>query len=195
MYGPLKDGVLTYYNGRTALNPTLAQRFYDVFAIKVTGEIEVQGKKLEIKEGRGIIEHGLGIFSGHNIHLWRWLNLQFPEGSVHLFYHPIALEGVIEAGEGAAVMDGKWYHFLRDDFRIDEIDFEYDENINTKIPVAWKVTAGPLDLIVRKKTHRSWGGNIGPTNEYISDYVVEAEGKWNGKEITGSGTMESLFHA
>ncbi len=65
----------------------MAQRFYDIFAIKVTGEIEIQGKKIKIDNGRGIIEHGLGRFSNFHIYDWRWANLQFTEGSVHLFYH------------------------------------------------------------------------------------------------------------
>jgi|GEM_PF-7016293 len=195
-YDPLEDGVITYFNGKMALTPSIAQKAYDIFAIKVTGKIEVQGKEIEIKDGRGIVEHSLGIFSGYNIHCWRWLNLQFPEGTLHLFHHPITMgkEGIIEAGEGAALMEGKWYHFLRDEFKIEEIEYVHDETINTEIPVKWRVVGEPFDFIVKKKAHLSWGGNIGPTNEYIANYVLEADGKWKGKETKGSGTMEYLFH-
>lgn len=195
-YVPLKDGVVTYFNGKEAVTPSLAQRAYDVFAIKVSGEVEIQGKKLEISDGRGIIEHSLGIFSGFNIHLWHWLNLQFPEGILHLFHHPITLgkEGIIEAGEGAALMEGKWYHFLHGDFTIEEIEYENDENIGIKIPIKWHVASDLFDLVMERKAHLSWGGNIGPKNEYISNYVLDAEGSWKGKELKGSGTMEYLFH-
>lgn len=203
-YRPLTpEGVLTYYNGQTVMTPSMVQRFYDMFAIKVSGELEAQGKKLHITDGRGIIEHGLGIFSGFNIYLWRWLDLQFPEGSVHLFYHPIILEkeGIIEAGEGATIMDGKWYHFPPGHFKIEEKASIKDDDLSIQVPVEWRITAGEdsngeplLDLSMNKLASLSWRGNIGPVDEYITNFVLEAKGTWKGKPISGRGTMENLTH-
>lgn len=198
-------GVLVYYNDRMAITPSMAQRFYDIFAIKVTGEIEIQGKKVNISNGRGIIEHGLGIFSNFHIYDWRWANLQFPEGSVHLFYHSIDLrkeeEGIFESGEGAAVMNSEWYHFQPNDFEIRELDYGDDENVQTKVPIKWKITAGKdtsgnplLDLIVTTESKISWHGELGKENQFITNYILNAEGTWNSKPINGNGTMENQMH-
>jgi len=198
-------GVLVYYNDRLAVTPSMAQRFYDIFAIKVAGEIEIQGKKIKIDNGRGIIEHGLGIFSNFHIYDWRWANLQFTEGSVHLFYHSIDLrkenEGIFEAGEGAAVMNGKWYHFQPNDFQITELDYGDDDNIPTKVPVKWEITAGKdesgkplLNLIVTSESKISWAGQMGRENQFITNYVLRAEGTWNNNPIKGIGTLENQMH-
>ncbi|MDY6878259.1 MAG: hypothetical protein SWK90_18905 [Chloroflexota bacterium] len=196
-------GVLVFFNGREAITPSMVQRFYDMFALKATGELKVQGRQLELTNGRAIIEHGLGIFSSYNIYDWRWLNLQFPEGTVHLFYHSLDLgdEGIFVAGEGAAVIDGEWYHFLHNDFAIEELAYEEDVALPTKVPVAWRVTAGKdvsgspsLDLQVKKTAVASWIGTMGKENEFISNYVLEATGTWRSKRVVGKGTMENQMH-
>ncbi len=203
-YEPLSTkSVLVYYNGRMAVCPSLTQRFYDMFGIKVTGELKLQEHKITITAGRGIIEHGLGIFSNFNIHDWRWLNLQFPVGSVHLFYHSVDLkdEGIVESGEGAAVINGKWYHFQRGDFKVEEKGYDEDENIPTKVPTEWSVTAGRnsegkklLDLKVKSTAKLSWVSAMGRENQFLTDYLIEAEGTWKGKQIKGKGTMENQMH-
>ena len=203
-FEPLSSkGVLVYYNGREATTPSMVQRFYDMFAIRVTGELKTQGNRIQLNDGRGIIEHGLGIFSTLNIQVWRWLNLQFPEGSIHLFYHSLNLgdEGIVESGEGAAVMNGRWAHFPPGDFRIEETGYENDENLSIRIPVEWRVTAGDdssgnprLDLTVRSTAYFSWSGELGTENEYVTNYVLEARGTWEGKSIVGKGTMENQMH-
>ncbi len=196
-------GVLVYYNNRLAVTPSMAQQFYDIFAIKVTGTIEIQGKKIQVSNGRGIIEHGLGIFSNLNIYDWRWLNLQFPEGQVHLFYHSLDLdeEGIYEAGEGAAVMNGEWYHFQPGDFQIEEVGYDVDENVPTKVPIEWKVTAGKdstgaplLNLKMTSTTKISWHGAMAKENQAITNYILDAEGTWKGKTVKGKGTMENQMH-
>ncbi|MFW9996897.1 MAG: hypothetical protein ACFFD4_32950, partial [Candidatus Odinarchaeota archaeon] len=198
-------GVLVYYNGRVAVAPSLSQRFYDMFALKVTGEVEIQGEKLTVQNGRGIIEHGIGIFSNQDIEDWRWLNLQFPNGSVHLFYHTLNLkeEGILESGEGAAVFDGTWYHFLRGEFQIIEKEYAEEKGIpSKKIPIAWKVIAGNqagdplLELEMSVAAKYSWHSELSMTKEdqSVSNYVLKAEGTWMGKPIKGKGTMENQMH-
>jgi hypothetical protein len=196
-------GILVYYNGRMAITPSMAQEFYDSFAFKVTGEFIVEGKKVEIKNGRGIIEHGTGIFSILNIYDWQWLNLQFPEGSIHLFYHSLDIkdEGIFESGEGALVMDDEWFHFQPYDFMIEEVGYSEDENIPSKVPTEWKVTGGKdetgnplLILKVTSKAKISWIGQLGKENQFITNYVLTAEGTWKGKKIKGKGTMENIMH-
>ena len=196
-------GVLVYYNDRVVITPSMAVRFYDIFAIKVTGEIEINGKKINISDGRGIIEHCLGIFSNLHVYDWRWLNLQFPEGAVHLFYISLDLEdeGIFELGEGAAVMNGKWYHFQPGDFQIKEVAYGEDVDIPTKVPIEWKVTAGKdssgnplLDLNMVSTAKLSYIGSMGKGNEYITNYVLNANGTWGGKPIKGKGTMENQMH-
>ncbi len=196
-------GVLVYYNDRLAVSPSMAEQFYDIFAIKVTGTIETQGKKIHVSNGRGIIEHGLGIFSNLDIYDWRWLNLQFPEGQVHLFYHSLDLkdEGIYIAGEGAAVMNGEWYHFQPGDFQIKEVGYGADDNVPTKVPIEWKVTAGKdstgeplLDLKMVSTTKLSWHGAMAKENQAITNYILNAEGTWKGKTIKGKGTMENQMH-
>ena len=178
-------------------------RFYDIFAIKVTGEIEINGKKINISDGRGIIEHCLGIFSNLHVYDWRWLNLQFPEGAVHLFYKSLDLEdeGIFELGEGAAVMNGKWYHFQPGGFQIKELAYGEDVDIPTKVPIEWKVTAGKdssgnplLDLNMVSTSKLSYIGSMGKENEYMTNYVLNANGTWGGKPIKGKGTMENQMH-
>lgn len=203
-YTPINDkGILVYYNGRMAITPSMAQKFYDSFAFKVTGEIVVEGKKIELKNGRGIIEHGTGIFSSSHIYDWRWLNLQFPEGAIHLFYHSIDVEeeGIFEAGEGALVLDDEWFHFQPYDFKIEETGYAEDENLHTKVPTAWRVTGGKdatgkdlLELKVTSTAKISWLGVLGKENQYITNYVLEAEGTWKGKRIKGKGTLENMMH-
>lgn len=203
-YSPISDkGILVYYNGRMAISPSMAQRFYDSFAFKVTGEFVVEGKTIEIKNGRGIIEHGTGIFSSQHIYDWRWLNLQFPEGAIHLFYHSLDIEeeGIFEAGEGALVLNDEWFHFQPYDFKIEETGFAEDKNLPTKVPTAWKVTGGKdstgknlLDLKVTSTAKISWYGVLGKENQYITNYVLTAEGTWKGKKIKGKGTLENMMH-
>ncbi|MCE7739270.1 MAG: hypothetical protein GPJ50_07820 [Candidatus Heimdallarchaeota archaeon] len=203
-YTPTNDkGILVYYNGRMAISPSMAQKFYDSFAFKVTGEIVVEGQKVELKNGRGIIEHGIGIFSSLHIYDWRWLNLQFPEGAIHLFYHSLDIEeeGIFEAGEGALVIDDEWFHFQPYDFDIEETGFAEDENLPSKVPTAWRVTGGKdasgknlLDLEVTSTAKISWLGVLGKENQYITNYVLEAEGTWKGKSIKGKGTLENMMH-
>jgi len=203
-YTPISDkGILVYYNGRMAITPSMAQRFYDSFAFKVTGEFIVEGKTIEIKNGRGIIEHGTGIFSSQHIYDWRWLNLQFPEGAIHLFYHSLDIEeeGIFEAGEGALVLNDEWFHFQPYDLKIEETGFSADKNLPSKVPTAWKVTGGKdatgkqlLDLNVTSTAKISWFGVLGKENQFISNYVLTAEGTWKGKKIKGKGTMENMMH-
>ncbi len=199
-------GVIVYYGGRVGVTPSMAQKAYDIFAMKVTGELTVPGgNKIQLKEGRAIIEHGLGVFSNFHIEDWRWLDLQFPEGSLHLFYLSINLEkegeGIVIAGEGAGVMNGKWFHFSPGNFEIAEITYAKDDNIPTKVPIEWRIRAGKnyeetpiLDLNVKKTFHHSWMGAMGRENEFITNYVLEAKGTWNNKEIEGKGTMENQMH-
>lgn len=205
IFDPIEKGVLTYFNGRKAIVRSMAQKFYDMFAIRINGEIEVQGKKIQVKDARAIIEHGLGIFSGFYIYDWRWLNLQFPDGVFHLFYNSITLEdigeGILESGEGAGVMNGQWFHFQPKTFKIDEIAYEEDENLPTKVPVEWRVTAGKdsngnsmLDLRMKKTAHLSWIGANSEIEEYVTNYIVQVEGTWEGKHIKGKGTMENMMH-
>jgi len=203
-YTPLNEkGIICYYNGRMAIIPSMAQVSYDGFAFTVTGEIEIEGKKVRITNGRGIIEHGIGIFSTFHIYDWRWLNLQFPNGTVHLFYHSfdLAKEGIFIAGEGALVLDDEWYHFQPYDFTLEEIGFAEDQNLPSKVPIKWKVTGGKdtqgknlLDLHVTANAKLSWIGGLGKENEYITNYVLKAEGTWKGKRIQGKGTLENQMH-
>jgi len=196
-------GVLVYYNNRLIVSPSMAIQAYDIFAIKVTGTIETQGKKIHVSNGRGIIHHGLGIYSSLDIYDWRWLNLQFPEGQVHLFYHSLDLkdEGIYIAGEGAAVMNGEWYHFQPGDFQIKEVGYGADDNVPTKVPIEWIVTAGKkstgellLDLKMVSTTKLSWHGAMAKENQAITNYILDAEGTWKGKTIKGKGTMENQMH-
>ncbi len=188
--------------GKLAVCPTLAQRFYDMFAFKVTGEIDVRGKMIILENGRGIIEHGTGIFSNLSIYDWRWFNLQLTNGAIHIFYHSLDLkEGIIEGGEGALVIDGEWYHFQRGDFKVEEVKYSEDENIPTKVATEWRVTGGKdeegkplLDLKVTSTTKISWLGTHGKENQTLTNYVLEAEGTWKKKEIKGKGTMENQQH-
>ncbi len=39
-------------------------------------------------------------------------------------------------------MNGKWYHFQPNDFQITELDYGDGDNIPTKVPVKWEITAG-----------------------------------------------------
>lgn len=203
-YTPLDSkGILFYYNGRETVCPSMTQTFYDSFGFKVTGEFEVEGKRIEITNGRGIIEHGMGIFSSYNVYDWRWLNLQFANGAIHLFYHSLDLEreGILEIGEGALVMDGEWNHFMTGDFKIEEISYIEDTNLPSKVPIEWKITGGfkeadnpLLEMKVSATTKHSWIGNMGKENEFITNYVLIAIGTWKGKEIQGKGTMENIMH-
>lgn len=203
-YEPLNPkSVLVYYNGKLAVTPSLAQKFYDMFAFKVKGEIEVRGEVIKLEDARGIIEHGVGIFSTLNIYDWRWLNLQFPNGAIHIFYHSLDLEEevIIEGGEGALVLDGKWFHFQRGDFQVEEVEYSEDENIPSKVATEWRVTGGKdvigkplLDLKVTTTAKISWSGVHGKENLKITNYVLEAEGTWRSKKIKGKGTMENLMH-
>lgn len=186
-----------------AITPSMAQRFYDSFAFKVTGEFFVEGKTIEIKNGRGIIEHGIGIFSSQHIYDWRWLNLQFSEGAIHLFYHSLDIEeeGIFESGEGALVLNDEWFHFQPFDFKIEETGFAEDKCLPSKVPTAWKVTGGKdatgkhlLDLNVTSTAKISWFGVLGKENQFITNYVLTAEGTWKGKKIKGKGTMENMMH-
>jgi hypothetical protein len=134
----IKNCVLVYYGGRVAITPSMSQKFYDIFAIKTQGTITVQGKTVTVKDGRAVIEHGLGVFSTYHIYDWRWLNLHFKEGSIHLFYHSLDLrkrdEGILESGEGAAALNDEFYHFLPGTFQIQERRYIKDEILPTKIP-------------------------------------------------------------
>ncbi len=201
---PRPGGVLTYFNGRTAVTPTMVQRFYDMFALDVVGKLELQGKTLDLKKGHAIIEHGLGIFSNYSIYDWRWLNLSLSNGGVvHLFYYSLDYEkeGIYAAGEGAALVGGEWHHFLAGDFAIEETGYGVEEGVPTKIPVRWRVTAGRdesgralLDLEMEKAASISWVGTMGKENEFISDYVMKAGGTWKGEAVTAKGTMENQMH-
>ena len=203
-YTPLdKKSILVYYNGRMAISPSMAQKFYDAFAFKVTGEFTAEGKTVEIKNGRGIIEHGIGIFSNLHIYDWRWLNLQFPEGAIHLFYHSLDLEeeGIFEAGEGALVLDSEWFHFQPYDFKIEEVGYSEDDKLPTKIPTEWHVTGGYdqkgkplLDLNVTTSAKISWLGILGKENQFITNYVLNVEGTWKDRKIKGKGTLENMMH-
>ncbi|MHA1224329.1 MAG: hypothetical protein ACTSP3_13965 [Candidatus Heimdallarchaeaceae archaeon] len=203
-YVPLDSkGILVYYNGRMTISPSMAQRFYDSFAFKVSGEFIVEGETIQIKNGRGIIEHGIGIFSNLHIYDWRWLNLQFPNGAIHLFYHSLDLgkEGIFEAGEGALVLDEEWFHFQPYDFKIEEVAYSEDEILPSQVPTEWKVTGGKdetgkplLQLKVKSTAKISWLGVLGKENQFITNYVLEAEGSWKGKEIKGKGTLENMMH-
>jgi hypothetical protein len=196
-------GVLVYYNNRLTVASSLAERFYDIFAIKVTGIIEAQGKKIQVSDGRGIVEHGLGIFSNFDIYDWRWLNLQFPEGQIHLFYHSLDLgdDGIYEAGEGAALMNGEWYHFQPWDLQINEVAYGEDKDLPTKVPIEWNVIAGKdsdgkplLNLKMTITTKLSWHGLMAKENQAITNYILNVEGTWNGRPIKGKGTMENQMH-
>ncbi|MFX1514013.1 MAG: hypothetical protein ACFFCQ_15650 [Promethearchaeota archaeon] len=200
------EGVIVYYGGRIGVTPSMAQKAYDLFALRVTGDIIVPGgKKIQVKDGRAIIEHGLGVFSNFHIYDWRWLDLQFPEGSLHLFYLSVDLreegEGIVISGEGAAVINGKWYHFPPGTFEISEVKYEADENLPTKVPVEWRVRTWKdspedslFDLNVKKTFHHSWVGAMGRENEFITNYILEARGVMEGKDIEGKGTMENQMH-
>lgn len=199
----IPKSVITYYGGKLAVCPTLAQRFYDMFAFKVTGEIDVRGEKIILENGRGIIEHGTGIFSNLSIYDWRWLNLQFSNGAIHIFYHSLDLEeeGIIEGGEGALVIDEEWYHFQRGDFQLEEVSYSEDENIPSKVATEWRVIGGKdaegkplLDLKVTSTAKISWLGMLGKENQMLTNYVLEAEGTWKKKKIKGKGTMENQQH-
>jgi hypothetical protein len=197
-----KNGYIVFYGGRLAASHSMAIRAYDMFAIKVTGTLDIQGKIFKNLEGRGIIEHALGIYSSSDICDWRWMNLQFEDGIIHLFYFSVDFkqEGIVKTGEGVALMDGKWVHFPPGYFEIVELSYEQDPHLPTKIPVEWRVRAGKnfmrnpdLSLIVKKTTHLSWVGG-GRKDEYVSDYILEARGSWKGAKIRGKGTMESMMH-
>ncbi len=201
---PIENSVLVYYGGRVAITPSMSQKFYDVFALKAQGEITIQGKTVQITDGRAVIEHGLGVFSTFHIYDWRWLNLHFKEGSVHLFYHSLDLrerdEGILESGEGAATLNEEFVHFLPGTFHIQESRYLKDQSLPTKIPVEWRVTAGNdttgkplLDLVMKRIVHRSWIG-MGREDEYVTNYIVQAKGTWKGTRIRGSGTMENQMH-
>jgi hypothetical protein len=201
---PFKNSVLVYYGGRVAVTPSMSQKFYDIFALEAVGEIEVRGKRVEVTNGRAVIEHGLGVFSTYHIYDWRWLNLHFKEGSVHLFFHSLDLReknaGILESGEGAANMDGEFFHFLPGTFQIKEVAYMKDARLPSKVPSEWLVTAGRdadgwplLELTVKRIVHRSWIG-MGREDEYVTNYIVEAKGTWKGREVRGRGTMENQMH-
>jgi len=94
----------------------------------------------------------------------RWLNFQFPEERFHHFYYSFDLgnEGIYEVGERAAVMNGEWYHFQPEDFQIMEVGHRKDDDVPTKVPIEWKVTARKessgaslLDLKIKTTTKLS----------------------------------------
>jgi len=205
-YNPISPkGTLLYYNGREAVAPQLLQKFYDSFAIEVSGKLQVDNREIDLDGGRGIIEHGLGIFGIENIYEWRWLDLQGDNCSIHIFYHPLTLQDgsdIIDAGEGAALIDNQWYHFLIDDFVIEELEYEPDDNIPTKIPNLWNFRAGfnslgtenQIDLRIEKLKHHSWFGEAsGTTRHFTTNYFLQFQGQFKGEELKGRGTMEYLF--
>ncbi|MHA1838870.1 MAG: hypothetical protein ACTSYO_02775 [Candidatus Ranarchaeia archaeon] len=202
-YNPLSQkATLTYYNGRELVTPQLIQKFYDSFGLRVDGSITIDNRDIEVKNGRGLIEHGIGIFSTISFHEWKWLNLQFSEGSIHFFYHPLedGKGGVIKAAEGAAVLNNRWYHFLRDEFEIKEQKYMFDDTIESYVPRSWRITAyipedkmSKIDLNVSCLAHYAW--HVGPPiigRNYV-DYMLKAKGTWNRQAICGSGTMEYLL--
>jgi hypothetical protein len=192
---------LVYYNGRELETHQLIQKFYDLFGLKVEGKLKVHNKEIEVKNGRGIIEHGLGVFSTISFFNWHWLNLQLEKGSIHLFSHPLSdgRRGSIEAGEGAIVFDEKWTHLLSEDFSITPLDYILDRKKKIRIPSAWRVVANPgkgkqpvLDLRMELTTYETWtAGGAGFSKQYI-DYIVKAEGTWGNEKIDGKGTMEFM---
>jgi hypothetical protein len=195
---------LVYYNGRDLETRVLIQRFYDLFGLQVEGEIEVDNQTIAVKNGRGILEHGVGVFSTMSFFNWHWMNLQFDQGSIHLFSHPLSdgRRGAIKAGEGAIVLDGEWTHLLKDDFTITPLDYLIDREKGIQIPRAWRVVANPskgkqpvLDLKVELTAYETWtAGGAGFSKQYI-DYMIKAEGTWGGIKIRGKGTMEFMCDA
>ncbi|GAH80840.1 unnamed protein product [marine sediment metagenome] len=51
-----------------------------------------------------------------------------------------------------------------------------------------------LDLQVTSTAKISWYGVLGKENQYITNYVLTAEGTWKGKKIKGKGTLENMMH-
>ena len=202
-YTPIDpQATLTYYNGRELSTPSLIQKFYDSFGLHVTGSISHDNHAIEVVNGRGLIEHGIGIFSTLSFRQWKWLNLHFAEGAIHLFSHPLeAGKGkTILAGEGAAVINQQWYHFLTGEFEVIEQTYIPDTTIQSQIPSSWKVTIKSSDpqipkveLSITRLAHYAWRVGLQGIGKYYIDYLLKATGTWNNIPLEGIGTMEYLM--
>ena len=51
-----------------------------------------------------------------------------------------------------------------------------------------------MDLKVTSEAELSWLGILGKENQFITNYVLKAEGTWKGKKIKGKGSMENQMH-
>jgi len=84
-YYPHEKGVLFYNNGKKGVTTTFNIWYYDIFLCNLKGKVIVDGKEFDVSNGKGIIEHAGGIFDTRKVQTWKGLNVQFPEGAVHMF--------------------------------------------------------------------------------------------------------------
>ncbi|MDH5403745.1 MAG: hypothetical protein OEZ01_08265 [Candidatus Heimdallarchaeota archaeon] len=200
-YQPIDPkATLVYYNDRTVLGPTIYQRFFDTFGLKASGKLKLDGKEITLNNGRGIFEHGIGIFALFNIYEWRWMNIQFDNGALHIFHHPLTIgEEVISAGEGASTINNQWNHYIHGDYEIKELEYETTDKITSKVPVRWNVVTKNgdgieiLNLQVTQTMYHPWLNEVAGDSYFIINYILHAKGTFMGEPIQGKGTMEYLM--
>ncbi len=186
------ESTLVYANGGSYIAPHLNVKFYDSFGVKAVGKVNVAGSEVAVNNGRGIIEHGLGILTPYDISAWKWMNLQFENGAMHLFHTPLEKYN-IDLREGAAVINDKWHHYLRNDFSIEEVEEEYDEIWKRETPIKWRVDGRNFlfDITCLKKI--GWLSTRSRPH-LLNNYLLDIEGEFAGEEIKGRGTYEYLLN-
>lgn len=193
-YSVIPNGVLNYYGGKPAISKMTHQKFYDIFGMKVQGNVTVDGKTYKVNQGRGIIEQSTGIFSTGNLSYWNWMNFQYGDGAIHIFQLVLDLgEEELDATQGAISHKGEWEHFVAKEIKITIQETETKEDAPCEIPLKWKVETPTLKLKVKSEMHYYWTTFLPGEKQYIADYVLSFEGTYNNEPINGKGTAEFLF--
>ncbi len=186
-----QQSALIYANGKPYIGSDVNMKFYHLFGVDVKGGVFANGKEIPVNNGRGVFEHGVGIFGIKNLKRWEWLNLQSDRGSMHFFNFPIKVKDRdINIGEAASVIDGNWTHYVRST-TIEETKWEYDETIDDFVPINWKVYGPGFKFDMVSKTSISWK-SYRVEEHKIKNYIVAFKGEFGNEPFEGKGTYELL---
>ena len=86
-------------------------------------------------------------------------------------------------------------HFLGDDMKLEPTSYMFNDLFKTDVPKDWHLSAvskqgHEIELDLKLTATLSYHGAV--DEEPVTEYILKAEGKINGRPVKGKGTMELI---
>ena len=186
---------------RKGSEPGNASVYLSWTRLAVSGELEVDGRRLAV-EGGAWFDHEWGTSTlGEGVTGWDWISLRLDDGRDLMVFRLRRADGSFEPRSAGTLVeaDGRAVPFSREDFTLEELGWWSSPATGGRYPTHWRlqVPSAGVDVEVRSLLDASELDSSATTGVVYWEGPIESEGSHRGEgylEMTGyAGTMEGRF--